>query len=549
MASETLKEFLVGLGFKVDDDSYRKFTGAVSGATKSVLSLGAELVGATAAIEAMAIEVARRMQDLYYAAQRSGVAVEALQNVGFAAKQLGLDAAKGQDLYEGFARAVRYNPGVQSLAASLGGQFQTVNGQIGLTSQGLDNIIERLATMPRYEAMLYAPMLGFNPETLNRILQNPTLFEQQQRRNAELMEEFGYDATVAAQRGTEFSQSISTLGSEFGYLKDRVFSDLDPAMTTVTDDLASLLEKFGELNDKAGGVPAILIAIASALGTMAGAFGLLGKSTGLRLLLALATKFGGLFSALGLTGLAYGLYEAVKPTPLNEGEEAYMRAHPEIYHLPPEKPKAERGLWSRFKNWVKATTGIEVHHEPTPTTATLTGTSRQAQAIRYFESQGMTPAQAIGMVGNLEGEDATLDPAITNRGAVGIAQWRGPRLAALKAFAEKVGRPYTDFMTQLEFISHELETSEPYALYRLRRAQTPEEAASYASTYYERAPGGYAEAARRGQIAHRIEQSINQTNNITVTGVSEPDRAARIIRDNQTGTVDQMTRIFTSQIR
>tara|TARA_R110000744_G_scaffold1031_3_gene3760 strand:- start:1775 stop:5056 length:3282 start_codon:yes stop_codon:yes gene_type:complete len=58
-----------------------------------------------------------------------------------------------------------------------------------------------------------------------------------------------------------------------------------------------------------------------------------------------------------------------------------------------------------------------------------------SSAFNYFTSQGYTPEQASGIVGNLMAESGSrLDPTAFNtagggNGAFGIAQWRGPRLA------------------------------------------------------------------------------------------------------------------------
>lgn len=48
--TETIKSFLVGLGFKVDESSERKFTDSVARATKTAMALGA-------AVEAAALTV------------------------------------------------------------------------------------------------------------------------------------------------------------------------------------------------------------------------------------------------------------------------------------------------------------------------------------------------------------------------------------------------------------------------------------------------------------------------------------------------------------
>lgn len=105
-------------------------------------------------------------------------------------------------------------------------------------------------------------------------------------------------------------------------------------------------------------------------------------------------------------------------------------------------------------------------------------------AFEYFVGQGLSPVQASGIVGNLQGESGqNLNPNATNKGdgrdgsdSIGIGQWNGPRAAALKAYAEAKGANWNDLTTQLEFLHTELKGPEKRAYEALLQAQTPEDA-------------------------------------------------------------------------
>jgi LysM repeat protein len=124
--------------------------------------------------------------------------------------------------------------------------------------------------------------------------------------------------------------------------------------------------------------------------------------------------------------------------------------------------------------------------------STATPGSQQArinEAMGYFESQGWTHAQAAGIVGNLQAESG-VDP---NRGqdgggpGYGLAQWEGPRQAAFKAWAGHDIHQST-FQEQLQFIQHELTTTESGAGNALKGATTATQAATIVCNKYER-PG------------------------------------------------------------
>ncbi len=79
-----------------------------------------------------------------------------------------------------------------------------------------------------------------------------------------------------------------------------------------------------------------------------------------------------------------------------------------------------------------------------------------SSAFNYFTSQGYTPQQASGIVGNLMAESTSrLDPAAFNtagggRGAFGIAQWRGSRQANVLNWDGTAIIPSEDFVPDLD---------------------------------------------------------------------------------------------------
>jgi hypothetical protein len=134
-------------------------------------------------------------------------------------------------------------------------------------------------------------------------------------------------------------------------------------------------------------------------------------------------------------------------------------------------------------------------------------------AFDYFVGQGLSPVQAAGIVGNLQGESGQgLNPGSVNRGdgrdgsdSIGIGQWNSTRAQGLKDYAASKGVPWNDLTTQLEYLHSELKGPESSAYKGLLAAQTPEEAGR-AMLAYERpkdwnVPGAHPE---RGQYAARV---------------------------------------------
>lgn len=133
--------------------------------------------------------------------------------------------------------------------------------------------------------------------------------------------------------------------------------------------------------------------------------------------------------------------------------------------------------------------------------ANNTGASNAQTAYQFFVAQGLSPAQAAGIIGNLQAESGQgLDPEIVNpsSGATGIAQWLGSRWNP----ALKTGNAAIDFQAQLQYIWQELNGPEASALRALRGATTAADAATVFSNLYER--GGGADNGTRASYATSI---------------------------------------------
>lgn len=117
-------------------------------------------------------------------------------------------------------------------------------------------------------------------------------------------------------------------------------------------------------------------------------------------------------------------------------------------------------------------------------------TNRVGYVFGRLIERGMEPHVAAGFVGNFMVEAGpTINPSIVGDGgaALGMAQWNDRR-PALIAFARAQGKPPTDLDVQIDFLFHELATSEASAAQRIFQASTAQEAAQLVSDLYER-PG------------------------------------------------------------
>ena len=498
-STEVLREFLVSLGFQTDEASFKKFLTGVGAVTEPVLKLGAAAAAAATAVEVMVERVARQMEDLYYASQRTYAAAASLQAVGFAARQVGLEAGQGTDLLEGLGRALRTNPGTEGLIGALGIQSREANGHLRDSSQILDDLLKRFEQMPRFQALQYGGILGFNPDTLNQVLNNLPEFIRSQDDARRSLREFGLDQTQVSADSVDFARHLNTLEQNFGNLTTRVAHDWMPTAEHLIDDVNGLVVRFGEWNDTMSGTPGKIGAIVTALGGLVGVLSLFAKGRA-----AIGGVVGGaarlLGSAaggvLGPAGAFLGtmLYSA----PTNTGEQEHINAE------------------------------------------------RAAPVISFFMQQGWSREQATGIAANLLAE-SSINPNQSgdNGQAFGVAQWHADRQAN---FAKWAGHDIhsSTLAEQLGFINYELRSGmERNAGAVLSHAQTAKQAAEAFSLNYERPAGGAAMAAARGQMAVNLSQSTN----ITVNGATDPAGTAKKIGDVQGRVNGDLARNLSSVVQ
>jgi Phage tail lysozyme len=165
-----------------------------------------------------------------------------------------------------------------------------------------------------------------------------------------------------------------------------------------------------------------------------------------------------------------------------------------------------------------------------------TGTANDAMG--FFMGRGYSREQAAGIVGNLI-QESNLNPnTIHDNGTgLGIAGHRLERLDGpngLRAFAAARGKPANDFQTQLEFVDHELQTTEGATGAALKAARTPQEAAR-AFIGFER-PRGYGPGAPLEGVAGYSGRVSNAE--ALAGGITGPGRAwfeeARLDQVNRT---------------
>ena len=107
LANETIKDFLVSIGFTVRDDEYRRFENSIEKATLRAKLLGDAIEDMVRRVLSAVANTADAFDRMYFSAQRNLVAVETMKSLGYAASQAGSSIGEAIAALETMARKIR----------------------------------------------------------------------------------------------------------------------------------------------------------------------------------------------------------------------------------------------------------------------------------------------------------------------------------------------------------------------------------------------------------------------------------------------------------
>ncbi|AUY01218.1 lytic transglycosylase domain-containing protein [Escherichia coli] len=245
MNVETLKDFLISLGFKVDEAGARKFDAVVAGTTLKAIELGVKVEAAALSVVAFTAKIASGLDDLYWASQRTGATVEGIKQIGYAVSQVGgsVDGARGS--LENLARFMRNNPGAEGFLNRLGVQTRDASGNMRDMATIFTGVGQRLSSMPYYRANQYAEMLGLDENTLMAMRRGIGQFSGEYTAMAKAI---GYNADVAAVSSNKFMTSLRSFGLMAGMARDKIGSSLADGLAGSLDRLRrQILDNFPKI--------------------------------------------------------------------------------------------------------------------------------------------------------------------------------------------------------------------------------------------------------------------------------------------------------------
>ena len=229
-SAEVLKEYLVRLGFSQDQKSTADFKSSLAATAAGVSSLGSGLENLAQRANAAATQVAESLDQMFFAAQRSGASVSALQGLGLAFDRMGLSAGSAQNLVANLFEFIKTQPAAESILQKLGVNMRGPNGELRETVAIFNNLSKSLthrASTGRPMDMNYASQMAqmLTGASWQEFLAQTQMQDRQAKFQGEhqsMLRKAGFDPDKAKGDARSFSDSLALLGDAFDILRQKV---------------------------------------------------------------------------------------------------------------------------------------------------------------------------------------------------------------------------------------------------------------------------------------------------------------------------------------
>lgn len=233
MDSNILKEFLVSLGYKVNEASERNFVASLAKITAATQVAAAGVVAGVA-------KMAQALDGLYWASQRAQASADNLEAFGYQISQMGGSADAAKASVERLGMSLRFNPGTQGLLHALGVQATD-------SAQAMEQLGAKFRAMSPVLAHAYAGAFGIDDRQLFAMLQGGGQYAEEYRRTRA---QAGLSSANAAEEGHKFNVLMNSLGVTFKTLRELSSVALMKGIGMDVQKLNNLIRKhFGEISD------------------------------------------------------------------------------------------------------------------------------------------------------------------------------------------------------------------------------------------------------------------------------------------------------------
>lgn len=302
MSGNTIRDFMVALGFNIDNAGAKRMGDTLQGVENKAKSLNTVLLGlATGAVIAVT-KTASELDKLYYSSQRIGASASNIRGFEAAISQMGGTAGNALQTLESLAQKIRQSPGYEGMVNNLGVSTRDQNGAMRDRVEVMKDMSKTLAGMDYYQANAYASAMGIDENTL-MAMRDPA-FLQNMEKYQKLQKDMGMSDDMA-KSGKDFMVQFRDITMTVKALSEVILMTagkaLIPVLKIINTGLQSAIQWFSGLDPRLKAFLAAGLKIAMLVLIFGGLFAAISKLAGA---LSILKGLLFLFRALNLAILA-----------------------------------------------------------------------------------------------------------------------------------------------------------------------------------------------------------------------------------------------------
>lgn len=286
MNGDTIRDFMVALGFSTDNVGAKRMGDTLEGVEKKAKTLNTVLLGlATGAVIAVT-KTASELDKLYYSSQRIGASASNIRGFEAALTQMGGSASNALQTLESLAQKIRQSPGYEGMVNNLGVSTRDQNGAMRDRVEVMKDMSKTLAGMDYYQANAYGSAMGIDETTL-MAMRDPA-FLQNMEKYQKLQKEMGMSDDLA-KSGKDFMVQFRDVTMTTKALAEVILMTagkaLIPVLNIINMGLQGAIKWFSGLNPEIKGFLAAGLKIGMLILIFGGLFAAISKLAKLTIIL------------------------------------------------------------------------------------------------------------------------------------------------------------------------------------------------------------------------------------------------------------------------
>jgi GH24 family phage-related lysozyme (muramidase) len=305
--ASVLREYVIKLGWSNDEAGFKRFQETMGSISKGALELTKNFVAVGAAVGSTAVaaavglqKIAKPLESLYFAAQRTGASANELKALTGAFEQIGVSAEETQQAIEGFSAARRSMPGIDQMFRIDPKQTDNAKAFLQVLSQIANQ--DTGGAFTHAIAAQRAEYLGISEQTLTQFENNRGPFVKALQDRARIVDK--YNVGKMAKDSHDYASKFRNTETNLELTADKVATGVMPAAGKVLDETSQLADLYNKIDDKTGGWLGHLTAVAGVSSSILATYKAIAALRGLLGGAAVAEGAGAAAGAAGAAGTA-----------------------------------------------------------------------------------------------------------------------------------------------------------------------------------------------------------------------------------------------------